>query len=335
MIRDPRTVIARFMLAASLAVPIAIANYPAAQATGGESPGQTVTMDGLRTDEGDSSISGRLAFRAAPDSEAQVEACVHQGDGRLIDCRQTAEIAANGKYTIANLLPDRPYVVRAHAKGYLETYYGDTTGPAVQLDRSTVTTAPGQEVVGIDIALVEPFTVTGLVVPAQPHGNLDARVLACPLYEMGSDRPYLGSNCESTNVSDVSGDYALDLSPGQPYALIGRADGYTDIWYGGLVADLPEQGLDVPDPDQIESLSGAAGQTRSGINLVFADRLPTVAPAIPATPISLTPAAVSNIIWAALIGLTILVTGVLAFIIFVNRRPSAHPPADHPTPDSP
>lgn len=291
-----------------------------AQAVGNQSPGQpaTVSVGDARTDQSAGlTISGCLGYRASPDSQAQVEACAYQLDGRLIDCRETTDIAADGQYVISDLLPNRPYVVRAHANGYLETYYGGTTGPAARFDRDTLVLDLDQGLTGIDIQLVEPFTVTGLVVPTQPDEGLDAVVLACPMYGLGGDSPYLGSNCDIANVSTESGGYSLELSPYQPYALIAQAEGRTDIWYGGLVADLPLEVRVVPDPTQIEPLSGAPGQTRSGINLVFGERS-ALAPEF--APDSSSAISKSNAIWVALISLAIVFSGALGFAVSTHQR---------------
>ena len=132
---------------------------PVAWATGVPSAEPSVVVRDVGTNQSagsvGSSISGRLEFQA-PGDDVQVEACAFQSDGRLIECQETREITADGEYVIDNLLPDRPYVVRAHANGYSETYYGGVTGPSEGGGLPTVLSPPdGQVLTGVDIKLVE------------------------------------------------------------------------------------------------------------------------------------------------------------------------------------
>ena len=54
--------------------------------------------------------------------------------------------------------------------------------------------------------------------------------------------------------------------------VIGVADGYTDVWYGGYVGDSGVPGSDdaaLPDSPLITLVSGSPGQTISNVDLVF------------------------------------------------------------------
>jgi len=158
------------VMALAVAAPVAWATVPSAD------PSVVVRDVGTNQSAGGSSISGRLEFQA-PGDDVQVEACAFQSDGRLIECQETREFTADGEYVIDNLLPDRPYVVRAHANGYLETYYGGVTDPSQGGVLPTVLSPPdGRVLTGVDIKLVESSAPQATSTTPQPTSSPIANV---------------------------------------------------------------------------------------------------------------------------------------------------------------
>ena len=268
--------------------------------------GQTTSGQDIHLSAG-SSVSGRLiGFVPDPDVYVEVDACMRYADGSRGDCMYTSTIDDNGNYTVTGVVPGAATVVNAAGNGYVTAWYGGHLGGYVLTQSfsdpgitSFTSAAVGGTVPNIDITLTKPVTITGSIIPASVVTDSDRTlyVFGCPVYTQdgqnyyrtsgaiggggfmtANDHSYIDDehNCAWNPVaSDAS--YALQVLPGLDYVVIAQAEGYTDAWYGGYVADSGVVN-DVGSPDRvlpatskIQIMSGTAGQLIDGKDIVFGE----------------------------------------------------------------
>jgi uncharacterized repeat protein (TIGR02543 family) len=257
------------------------------------------------------SISGTLAYESAEGGYVGVEACAFDTNGNLLDCVGTSAVAADGSYTITGLIPGLNYSVDAWADGYVTTYYGGHVGyvgAKAAADVTPVTGTAGQTVKKIDITLVKAMTITGHVDPAVVAATGGVEVDVCPAFVGADGKGYYRTDAgygmlsaplaslsatvtpttpESAAESycqwawiDPSGDGSYTVSglvPGNDYVVVGMADGYETVWYGGYVGDakLSQYDADGNTPDQlipatgVTLVSGESGEVVPNVDLVF------------------------------------------------------------------
>ena len=249
-----------------------------------------------------SSVTGKLIgyVREGIGIVVAVQACVLYPDGSTGDCRDTVTVDSEGNYTISGLVPGADTVVVASAYGYVDSWYGGYAGsPSLPNAKVTEFTsaAAGGNVPNIDITMVKPVTVTGSILPTSVVSDSGGLyVYACPVYTQGGqdyyrvNAPIFGQGSATLNNNTSSSvdewcvfdwvpssgtSYSLQLIPGVDYAIVGQADGYADSWYGGysadsgIVNDVDSPDLPLPLSDQIQLISGTAGQTLTGKDIVF------------------------------------------------------------------
>ena len=273
------------------------------------SSGETLSEQDITLHNG-SSISGKLTYTADSESpRVVVMAYGLQADGNLdySNYASTVDVDSDGNYTLTGVDPDTPYVVNGWATGYLRTWYGGFAGSDPSLPNNQVTPVlsggDDQPVMGIDITLVKPATITGSVRPPSVfEGNYSAYIYACPTYTTDGQGYYrstwagalVGSSnstlpvvvstapqnlpeiCEDTSVDSDTGMYSVAVTPGVDYVLIGTSAGHENAWYGGYLGAAgiysSNDTVDRPLPStDITSVSGKAGQTVSNIDITFGE----------------------------------------------------------------
>ena len=268
--------------------------------------GQTTSGQDIHLIEG-SSVSGKLiGYVPNPDPQMLMEvyACVLYPDGSRGDCGYTNTVDDNGNYTVTGLVPEANTVVSVAGNGYTRTWYGGYLGSSPSLPNAKVTeftsAALGGNVPNIDVTLVKPVTITGSIIPSSVVTDSwlysPVWIYGCPVYTQDGQKYYKTADgirgmggiysgddhsafdderyC-AWNSANSDGTYSVQVLPGVDYVIIAQADGYADAWHGGYIGDsgvvdadtAPD--LPLPSSTQIQVLSGTAGQTLTGKDIVF------------------------------------------------------------------
>ena len=222
--------------------------------------------------------------------------CWHVGAlDSSVDSRVDAYGDDNGTYSCP-VVPGETYVIEAWFSSYPPTWLGGFAGWPQTLPNQNVdevTAPPFKQVTsGLDITLVEPVTITGSVQPSSVVQNSSVTVFVCPTFPQDGQTSYptLAARsgmavtdplawCRNAVVPAGSdGTYSVRMTPGINYVVIGRAAGYDDTWHGGLVRNSsvftaregPAEYSELP-PAGVVLVSGEAGTTVSGADVIFGD----------------------------------------------------------------
>ena len=276
-----------------------------ARGAGQTTPGQDIHLSA------GSSISGRLiGYVPNPDPGllVQVFACALYPNGSIDDCAYTTTIADDGSYTVTGVVPGVDTVAYTEGNGYTRSWHGGYVGSSPSFSNPKVTeftsAALGWNVPNIDITLVKPVTITGSIIPStvvsdSAYNYMAILVYGCPVSTQdgqsyyrtadgvrGMGGIYSGNDhsafdderwCTWNGTTNSDGSYSLQVLPGVDYVIVAQAEGYTDAWHGGYVGDSgivdvavsPDRVL--PVTSKIQIVSGTAGQTLTGKDIVFGE----------------------------------------------------------------
>jgi len=206
--------------------------------------------------------------------------------------------------------PGQDYVIEVGVPQYPMTWLGGRVGGSTPtLPDPKVTEIPGPTAGQIrpemDITLVAPVTVTGTVQPPAVVQDGSVNVYVCPTFV---DNPWFvtdgqtrypfwasggdsSTSCRTAVVAAGSdGAYSVQVTPGVDYAVIGRTAGYDDTWHGGLVSNTSIFNGREPQFDSdgkilsgvlpstgVALVSGEAGETVSGADVIFGEFVPPTA----------------------------------------------------------